>query len=227
MVIVDQDRPLRARQLDHAGHDRAVGPDQAAIAVAPEHIRPGVAGVAKHTPDACVREAAPAQLARPRAAVGAAREPPAGEHADHAVGRAGLPKRFEHVGDCCLHLLVGVDDRVGLGVVDQADRQRETQLAALGRVALGALQPHPHHVQLGLRELTLDPEDQLIVEIPEVVDPIGVDHQRVGQPAVLKQPLRLRRGARQPRDLQAEDRADLTQANARDQLLEPPARLAV
>src|SRR5579875_3613372 len=59
------------------------------------------------------------------------------------------------------------------------------------------LQPHPPHVQLGLRELTLDPQDQLVVEIAEVIDPVGVDHQRVGQPAVLKQPLRLRRGARQ------------------------------
>ena len=61
----------------------------------------------------------------------------------------------------------------------------------------------------------------------QVVDPVGVDHQRVGQPAVLKQPLGLGARARQPRDLKAEDRADLTQAHARDQLLEPPARLAV
>ncbi|MCA1679820.1 MAG: hypothetical protein LC777_13160 [Actinobacteria bacterium] len=78
---------------------------------------------------------------------------------------------------------------MALGVVDEADRQREAQLAALGRVALCALQTHRHHVQLGLGELALDAQDQLIVEISEVVDPVGVDHQRVGQPTVLKQPL--------------------------------------
>ena len=98
--------------------------------------------------------------------------------------------------------------------VEKADRSIKgsdtpQQLAALGRVPLGALQAHAHHVELGLGELALDPQDELVVEIPEVVDPVGVDHERVGQPAVLKQPLGLGARARQPRDLKAEDRADL------------------
>ena len=135
---------------------------------------------------------APAKLACPRAAVGTTGEAPAGKHADHAVGRAGLRERLEDVRDRRLDLLVGVDDRPAVGVVDEADRQREAQLATLGRVTLGALQTHPHHVQFGLGELTLDPEHKLIVEVAKVIDPVGVDHQRVGQPAVLKQPLRLR-----------------------------------
>ena len=42
VVVVDHDRPLGARQLDHAGGDDAVGPHQAAVAVAPEHVGPGV-----------------------------------------------------------------------------------------------------------------------------------------------------------------------------------------
>jgi hypothetical protein len=37
--------------------------------------------------------------------------------------------------------LVGVDDRVALIVVDEADGQREVQLTALGGVALCAVQP--------------------------------------------------------------------------------------
>ena len=168
---------------------------------------------------------APAQLARPRAAVGAPREAPVLEHADDAVGRAGLPERSEHVGDRGLDFLVGVDDRLALGVIDQADGQHEAQLAALGGVALGALQTHGHHVQLGLGELTFDSQYQLVVEIAQVIDPVGVDHQRVGQPAVLKQPLGLGAGARQPRDLKAEDRAHLAQAHAADQLLVAPARV--
>lgn len=173
------------------------------------------------------RQPAPPQLARPRAAVCAAGEAPVLEDADDAVRRAGLNERLEQIADRCLDLLVGVDDRLALVVVEEADREREVQLAALGRVTLGALQPHRHHVQLGLRELPFDAEYELIVEIPQVVDPVGVDHQRVGQPAVLKQPLGLRARARQPRDLKPEDRADLAQAHATDQLLIPPARLRV
>ena len=114
-----------------------------------------------------------------------------------------------------------------LRVVDQADRQREVQLAALGRVTLGALQTHTHDVQLGLRELAFDAQHELIVEVTQVIDPVCVDHQRVGQPAVLKQPLGLGARARQPRDLQPEDRAHLAQAHAADQLLVGPARVSV
>ena len=44
-------------------------------------------------------------------------------------------------------------------------------------------------------ELSLDPQHELVVEVPEVVDPVGVDHERVGQPAVLKQPLASRRSS--------------------------------
>jgi hypothetical protein len=138
VMVVDHDRPLRARQLDHAGGDRAVGPDHAAIAVASEHICPGVAGILEHADHARVRQLSPAQLARPRAAIGAAGEAPAREGTDHAVGRAGLPERLEHIGDRRVDLLVGVDDRRPVGVVDEADREREAQLAALGGVALGA-----------------------------------------------------------------------------------------
>ena len=71
------------------------------------------------------------------------------------------------------------------------------------------------------------PEQQPVVEVLQVIDPVSVDDQRVGQRAELKQPLQLRVRARQPRDLQPEDRADLPQAHPRDQLLVPLARLRV
>ena len=61
------------------------------------HIRPRVGRVLQHAHDAGVGETAPAQLAGPRAAVGAQREPAAGEHRDHAVGRTGRGEAGEHV----------------------------------------------------------------------------------------------------------------------------------
>ena len=97
-----------------------------------------------------MRQRAPPQLARPRPTIGALREPPALESTDHAVGRAGLLERAEQIGDRRLDLLVGVDDRLTVLVVDVADREREPQLAALRRRALGALQARGDDVQLGL-----------------------------------------------------------------------------
>ena len=141
MVILDQHRPLGARQPDRLGHDRAVRADRAARAVPPEHVRAGVAGIGEHVARARVGQPAPAQLARPRAAPGALGEPAVLEHADHPVRRAGLLERPEQVRDRGLHLLVGVDDHAAVLVVEVADRQRQPQLAALGGGALGALQP--------------------------------------------------------------------------------------
>ena len=61
----------------------------------------------------------------------------------------------------------------------------------------------------------------------QVMDPVQVDDQRVGQPAQLKQPLEVRVRAPQPQDHQPEDRADLAQADSTDELLVPLPRLRV
>ena len=62
-------------------------------------------------------------------------------------------------------------------------------------------------------------EDRSVVEVLEVVDPVSVDDERVGDGAELKQPQKLGVVSREPGNLQAEDRADLTQAHTADQLL--------
>ena len=227
MVIVDQHRPLGARQLGDGRRDRAVRADRPPRAVAAEHIRAGVTRVGEHRQHPRVRQLTPSHLARPRAAIGALREPAALEDADDAIGGAGLLERSEQVGDRGLDLFVGVDDRQALVVVDVADRQREPQLAALRGRALGALQARGDHVQLRLGHLRLQPEQQPVVEVLQVIDPVSVDHEGVGQRAELKQPLRLGVRARQPRDLQPEDRADLAQAHPGDQLRVPLPRLRV
>ena len=98
-------------------------------------------------------------------------------------------------------------------VIDVPDRESEPQLAALRGGALGALQPAGHDVQLGLGHLRLEPQQQPIVEVLQVIDPVSVQHQGVGQRAELKQPQEVRVVARQPRDLQPENRADLAQTH--------------
>jgi len=75
--------------------------------------------------------------------------------------------------------------------------------------------------------LRLQAQQEAVVETLQVVDPVGVDDRRVGQRAELEQTLEVRVGARQPRDLQAEDRTHLAQADPPDQLLVPLPRLRV
>ena len=128
----------------------------------------------------------PPQLARPHPAVGALREAPALERADHAVGRTSLPEGLVQVVDRRLHLLVGVHDPLAVLVIEVADRHAQAQLAALGGVALGALQARGHDVQLGLGPLGLQAQDHPVVEVLQVVDPVGVHNQGVGQRAELK-----------------------------------------
>jgi hypothetical protein len=171
-MVADHDLPFRARQLDGGGADRAVRVDTPTRAEAAVDVGAGVGGVREHAEHARVGEPPPAQLARPGAAVGARGEPPAAERAHYAVGRAGLLEAGEHVGDRRVNLLVGIDHRLALVVIDVADGQREAQLAALGGRALGSVQPAGEQVQLGLRHRALEPEQQPVVEVGQVVDPV-------------------------------------------------------
>ena len=82
--------------------------------------------------------------------------------------------------------------------MDVPDREREPQLTALGRRAFGALQPASEDVQLGLTHGALQAEQQPVVEVVQVIDPVRVDDQGVGQRGQLEQPLEVRAGARQP-----------------------------
>ena len=81
----------------------------------------------------------------PRPAVGAQREP-------------AILERGEHVPDRGLDLSVGIDHDVAGVVVDQPDRQRGAQLAALGRGPLVRVQPLGHHVELHLSHGPLEPQ---------------------------------------------------------------------
>jgi hypothetical protein len=118
MVIVDQHRPLVARQLGDGRRDRAVAPHCTPGAIAAKHIRSRVARVGEHGQHPRVGQLTPAHLARPRPAIGALREPPPLEHANDAIGRAGLLERREHVADRGLDLFIGVDDRLPVIVVE-------------------------------------------------------------------------------------------------------------
>ena len=220
VMILDHDRPLRAGHLGGHGAHVAVGVDRLAGHMPAVHVRAGVGRVLQHLQHPVVGQRGPAQLPGPHAAVGTLGELAAGERRHDAVSRPGRGEAGEDVSDGGLDLGIGVEHDRAVVVVDQPDRQRGTQLAALGGGPLGRLQPPGHDVQLRLAHRGFQAQDQPVVEIRQVVDPVAVDEQRTGQPGHLRQPGQVRVRAAQPGDLQPEHRPDLAQAHPRHQLPE-------
>ena len=130
-------------------------------------------------------------------------------------------KAAKHVGDRGLDLGVRVHDYLAFVVVDVSDRQPHPQLASLGRGLPGALQPAGQKMQLGLGHLVLHAQHQPVVDIGQIVDPIGVDDQRVGQAGQLQQAGQVRGGSGQSGHLEAENGAHLAQTDPAEEILEP------
>ena len=116
--------------------------------------------------------------------------------------RTGAGEGLEQQPHGLLDLLVGIEHHPPAGIVDQAHRQAAAQLAAARLVQEPAAQARPQHMQLRLAHRSLEAEQQPVVEVRRVVDPVLVQDQRVGQRADLEQPVPVGRVARQPRDLQ-------------------------
>ncbi len=168
-------------------------------------------------------ETPPAQLPGPHSAIGAEREPPSLERGDHLIGGPAGAERREHVGDRGGDFCVRVDDREAVVVVDEPDREMEAELAPLGRGPFRTVEPPHQEAQFRLAHRSLQAQQEAVVEVRQVVDAIGVDHQRVGQSGQLQQTRQVRRRAGQAGHLEAEDGPDLAQADPADQILEPAA----
>jgi hypothetical protein len=120
-----------------------------------------------------------------------------------------------------LDLGIGVHHDIPGVVVDQPDRQRGAQLAAPGRGPLVGLQPLGHHVQFHFSHGPLEPQDDAVVHVGRVVDAVGVDQQRAGDPGEFRQPGHVGVGPGQPGDLDPEDRPHIAPAHPGHQLGEP------
>jgi hypothetical protein len=81
-------------------------------------------------------------------------------------------------------------------------------------------------VQLHLRDLALEAQEDPIVDIPQVIDPVRVGDQRAGHRAQVRQPVPVRRAAREPQGLPRQDQPHVTKPDLGGQLgeSEPPVR---
>jgi hypothetical protein len=97
-----------------------------------------------------------------------------------------------------LDLLVGIHADLTVEVVDVSDRQRQAQLAATGGRLLRLLHTLAQDVQLDRGHRAFEAEQELVVEVAQVVDTIGVGDEGVGHLAELQQPLEVGGVSRQP-----------------------------
>ena len=220
VVAVAHHGPLLARAQPHPGVHGAVRAHRPAGGVPAVDVGARIARVGQHPQRPGVRQPAPSQLPGPDPPIGPQREPPPNERGHHLERRAARGERGEDVPDGPLHLLIRVDHADTLVVVAVADRQRETQLAAFGRGPFRALQPARQQVQLTLGHTALQPEQEAVVDVREIVDTVGVHQQRIRQTGQLQQAGEVRRRAGQPGHLQPEDRPDLAQTHLGHQVAE-------
>ena len=216
--VADQRRPLLARQGRHGG--LAVGALAGALAAVDE--RAGVARVVQRAQHPPVAQRHPGELALALAAAdrGGEQQALVVERLDDGARRAGAREGLEQVAQGVLDAGVGVEHDLAGGVIDQPDGERHLKLAAACLGEDAALQAGADEVQLGLRHRALEPEQQPVVEVAGVIEPVLVADQRARQRADLEQPVPVGVVARQPRDLEPEHDPGPAQADLGDQLLE-------
>jgi len=97
---------------------------------------------------------------------------------DDRVRRAGLLEALEQVRERAAHFGVGVERHVPELVIDQADRQPDTKLAAGGLREQPALQRGADEVKLCLADSAFETEQQPVVDRAWVIKPVLVADQR-------------------------------------------------
>ena len=80
--------------------------------------------------------------------------------------------------DGVLHPVVGVEDDLAGGVVDEPDGQGHHELASAGLGQLAAAQAGLDEVQLGFGHRALQAEQQPVVEVARVIEPVLVARSR-------------------------------------------------
>jgi hypothetical protein len=170
-----------------------------------------------------VAERRPGQLALAlaRADPRGEQQPLGVERIDDRPRRPGSLEGLKQVAQRLLHGRVGIEHDLAARILHQPDRERHRQLAAAGLGQDPALQPGADEVKLRFGHRALEPEQEPVVEIGRVIEPVLVADQRAGQRADLEQPVPVGVVARQAGDLEAEHDPGLAEPDVGDQPLEP------
>jgi len=189
VVVSQQHRPVVSSLAPAAPPAGATGLDVHVRARAPEGVGAGVDRVLQDAQDGGVDRQAPLDLGAP-AAVGLddrERQAFLSTPEQHLPRAAQRREALEDQGESLLHPLIRILLHAILGRAHVADRRPEHQFTPVGlgqQRGVGAL---AEPAQLGLADRALQPQQQPVVELARIVDPLGIDNQRVHQPAEIEQ----------------------------------------
>jgi hypothetical protein len=124
-----------------------------------------------------------------------------------------------------LRLLVGVESQPHSGLPHIADRRVMEQLATAGLVQSPLVHPGAEEVQLGLAHDAFETQEQPVVEVGRVVQPIVVAQERPEQAAGADQGDPVRIGASQATGVLSQKYADMIKTEFREDVLEAAATL--
>ena len=139
---------------------------------------------------------------------------------DHGQARTGPFEGLEEQTHHGLHLGIRIENNAILRIVQETDRHHLLELAAPRTAQDAPAQTRLEHVQLRFAHRALESQQQAIVEVRRVVEPVLIEDEGIGERAQLEQPMPVGGVSRQARDLKAEHDPDATQTYFGHQLLE-------
>ena len=202
MVLGQADRPLLERHLDVRTRTLAVRVDALLAAGAAEHERAGIGRVGQEVVHRAIAGARPPDRAAARPCGAAAAGPRRSAPITTWRAEPEPPPQHEHPLDRVADLLIGAQHDPPVLVAVQPDRQarRSSPRSALLR------SPPSSRARIRCSSAShivpFSPSSSRSLKSRRRIDAVGVGDQRAGQRAQIQQLMPVRRGARQPRDLQ-------------------------
>ena len=221
-MVGDAHLPLLQRHLPGPGRDLAGFVDTALDLGPAEHERSGIDRVGEQIVDRRIGGLRPAN---PACARRAARQQEAiAPHGQQDLpGGAQLGEAAEHGGDRLGDGLVGAHHHAAVLVVVEPDGQALAKITACCLVPQPGVEAGAQQVELRFAHRALEAEDEPVVVVPGVIEPVGIGDQGVGEGAQVQQVIPVGVVAGEAGHLDPQDDPDLAQPDGGDQGLEAAA----
>src|SRR3954466_629603 len=227
MVVVDDERPILGDDAARPPLDPGLPAGQHDVAGPgpPIDIRARVRRIVEDGQDPPVVQGDPGELTvtAPPVMTGGEAELIPGEIPDDPQRGPHSLEGLEGQAQRLLHLLVGIEDDLAGGVIDQAGGWAGAELAGSGLLQLAPQEPRSDPVQLGGAHRPFDPQEQAVVVLSRIIDAILVDDEGVGQATDLDEAVPVAAGTSQSRGFEAQDGTDATEPDLGHQVLEAVA----
>jgi len=221
MMILDQNSPIGDGHFFDPGTEYAIRSDLLDGLISAMDIGAGIDGVLEHAEDTAAGKTAPNQPAIPDTPIGPLGKLKTGfgKTVHHPVGTPRLVERIKKEANDMLDLAVRIKNNTVFLIVDKTHRQRRSEFPFLRLVPFPSLEAGAQKMKLGLGHGPFEPQQELVVEVGRVVNPVLVDDHRIGESTQLQQSMPIGRGTGEPGGFQGKDGPDFAHGDIGRQAL--------